>query len=126
MAYTPDRFDDVPEYTDQRGAHRDHFEGAAAAGAGVRPFLLIAVAAILVGLFVGVALPFLQRGDDSTTADATASVTATASDDAASASGDDEREGTAASETEEAKKSEDAEESKKAEASTKAEESRKA
>ena len=33
MAYSPDRFDDVPEYTDQRGAHRDHFEGAAAAGA---------------------------------------------------------------------------------------------
>ena len=50
MAYTPDRFDDVPEYTDQRGAHRDHFEGAAAAGAGARPWLLIVAAALLIGL----------------------------------------------------------------------------
>lgn len=25
MAYQPDRFDEVPEYTDQRGAHRASF-----------------------------------------------------------------------------------------------------
>ena len=32
MAYPADRFDDVPEYTDQHGAHREAF-AAGAAGA---------------------------------------------------------------------------------------------
>ena len=38
MAYQPDRFDEVPEYTDQRGAHRESFAaaGATAAGGGRR------------------------------------------------------------------------------------------
>ena len=50
MAFPPDRFDDVPEYTDQRGAHRESFAAPAVAGstaaAGasrpMRPLLILA------------------------------------------------------------------------------------
>lgn len=43
MAYQPDRFDEVPEYTDQRGAHRESFAvaGATATGGGRRLLSLI-------------------------------------------------------------------------------------
>ena len=37
MAYQPDRFDEVPEYTDQRGAHRESFAAAGATAAGGAP-----------------------------------------------------------------------------------------
>ena len=68
MAYQPDRFDEVPEYTDQRGAHRESFAaaGATAAGGGRRlsPLLWVAGLVLLAGLFVGVVLPWLT-GDRS-------------------------------------------------------------
>ena len=68
MAYQPDRFDEVPEYTDQRGAHRESFAaaGATATGGGRRlsPLLWVAGLVLLAGLFVGVVLPWLT-GDRS-------------------------------------------------------------
>ena len=79
MAYRPDRFDDVPEYTDQRGAHRASFAPAAAGataasggagGGALRPLLLLAGLVLLAGLFLGVILPWLTGGDDRPTAGA--------------------------------------------------------
>ena len=81
MAYQPDRFDEVPEYTDQRGAHRESFAaaGATAAGGGRRlsPLLWVAGLVLLAGLFVGVVLPWLT-GDRSEPVAAESSTTAPA------------------------------------------------
>ena len=79
MAYQPDRFDEVPEYTDQRGAHRESFAaaGATAAGGGRRlsPLLWVAGLVLLIAadivlahgthwgiVLVGVALWGLHMG----------------------------------------------------------------
>ena len=72
MAYPADRFDDVPEYTDQHGAHREAFAAGAAGatataagGGGVLKWLLAAAAALLLlGLFLGLVLPRLTGGGD--------------------------------------------------------------
>ena len=81
MAYQPDRFDEVPEYTDQRGAHRESFAaaGATATGGGRRlsPLLWVAGLVLLAGLFVGVVLPWLT-GDRSEPVAAESSTTAPA------------------------------------------------
>ena len=63
MAYTPDRFDDVPEYTDQRGSHREHYAPVAAGGSLLKPLMIAAALAVLIGLFVGVVLPSMQKDD---------------------------------------------------------------
>ena len=89
MAYQPDRFDEVPEYTDQRGAHRESFAaaGATAAGGGRRlsPLLWVAGLVLLAGLFVGVVLPWLT-GDRSEPVAAESSTTAPAVEPSTSAS----------------------------------------
>ena len=89
MAYQPDRFDEVPEYTDQRGAHRESFAaaGATAAGGGRRlsPLLWVAGLVLLAGLFVGVVLPWLT-GDRSEPVAAESSTTAPAAAPSTSAS----------------------------------------
>ena len=89
MAYQPDRFDEVPEYTDQRGAHRESFAaaGATAAGGGRRlsPLLWVAGLVLLAGLFVGVVLPWLT-GDRSAPVAAESSTTAPAAAPSTSAS----------------------------------------
>ena len=89
MAYQPDRFDEVPEYTDQRGAHRESFAaaGATAAGGGRRlsPLLWVAGLVLLAGLFVGVVLPWLT-GDRSEPVAAESSTTAPAAEPSTSAS----------------------------------------
>ena len=89
MAYQPDRFDEVPEYTDQRGAHRESFAaaGATAAGGGRRlsPLLWVAGLVLLAGLFVGVVLPWLT-GDRSEPVAAESSTTAPAAETSTSAS----------------------------------------
>ncbi|MDO4240456.1 MAG: LytR family transcriptional regulator, partial [Micrococcus sp.] len=78
MAYPADRFDDVPEYTDQHGAHREAFAAApagaagaagstaaAGGGGGILKWLLAAAAALLLlGLFLGLVLPRLTGGDE--------------------------------------------------------------
>ncbi|STY69794.1 LytR C-terminal domain-containing protein [Micrococcus luteus] len=83
MAYQPDRFDEVPEYTDQRGAHRESFAaaGATATGGGRRlsPLLWVAGLVLLAGLFVGVVLPWLT-GDRSEPVAAESSTTAPAAE----------------------------------------------
>ena len=89
MAYQPDRFDEVPEYTDQRGAHRESFAaaGATATGGGRRlsPLLWVAGLVLLAGLFVGVVLPWLT-GDRSAPVAAESSTTAPAAAPSTSAS----------------------------------------
>lgn len=89
MAYQPDRFDEVPEYTDQRGAHRESFAaaGATATGGGRRlsPLLWVAGLVLLAGLFVGVVLPWLT-GDRSEPVAAESSTTAPAAAPSTSAS----------------------------------------
>ena len=89
MAYQPDRFDEVPEYTDQRGAHRESFAaaGATATGGGRRlsPLLWVAGLVLLAGLFVGVVLPWLT-GDRSEPVAAESSTTAPAAEPSTSAS----------------------------------------
>ncbi|MBN6802547.1 LytR family transcriptional regulator, partial [Micrococcus luteus] len=89
MAYQPDRFDEVPEYTDQRGAHRESFAaaGASATGGGRRlsPLLWVAGLVLLAGLFVGVVLPWLT-GDRSEPVAAESSTTAPAAEPSTSAS----------------------------------------
>ena len=117
MAYQPDRFDEVPEYTDQRGAHRESFAaaGATAAGGGRRlsPLLWVAGLVLLAGLFVGVVLPWLT-GDRSEPVAAEGSTTAPAAEPSTSTSASSESSSASsasastASETESATPSEDA------------------
>ena len=115
MAYQPDRFDEVPEYTDQRGAHRESFAaaGATAAGGGRRlsPLLWVAGLVLLAGLFVGVVLPWLT-GDRSEPVAAESSTTAPAVEPSTSASSESSSASSAsastASATESATPSEDA------------------
>ncbi|RFP70408.1 LytR family transcriptional regulator, partial [Micrococcus luteus] len=115
MAYQPDRFDEVPEYTDQRGAHRESFAvaGATATGGGRRlsPLLWVAGLVLLAGLFVGVVLPWLT-GDRSEPVAAESSTTAPAAAPSTSASSESSSASSAsastASATESATPSEDA------------------
>ena len=100
MAYQPDRFDEVPEYTDQRGAHRESFAaaGATATGGGRRlsPLLWVAGLVLLAGLFVGVVLPWLT-GDRSEPVAAESSTTAPAAETSTSASASASSESSSAS-----------------------------
>ena len=131
MAYQPDRFDEVPEYTDQRGAHRESFAaaGATAAGGGRRlsPLLWVAGLVLLAGLFVGVVLPWLT-GDRSEPVAAESSTTAPAAEPSTSASSVSSSASSAsastASATESATPSEDAAEASRSAAAAAAESSR--
>lgn len=131
MAYQPDRFDEVPEYTDQRGAHRESFAaaGATAAGGGRRlsPLLWVAGLVLLAGLFVGVVLPWLT-GDRSEPVAAESSTTAPAAAPSTSASSVSSSASSAsastASATESATPSEDAAEASRSAAAAAAESSR--
>ena len=131
MAYQPDRFDEVPEYTDQRGAHRESFAaaGATAAGGGRRlsPLLWVAGLVLLAGLFVGVVLPWLT-GDRSEPVAAESSTTAPAVEPSTSASSESSSASSAsastASATESATPSEDTAEASRSAAAAAAESSR--
>lgn len=135
MAYQPDRFDEVPEYTDQRGAHRESFAaaGATAAGGGRRlsPLLWVAGLVLLAGLFVGVVLPWLT-GDRSEPVAAESSTTAPAAETSTSASASASSESSSASSasastasaTESATPSEDTAEASRSAAAAAAESSR--
>lgn len=131
MAYQPDRFDEVPEYTDQRGAHRESFAaaGATATGGGRRlsPLLWVAGLVLLAGLFVGVVLPWLT-GDRSEPVAAESSTTAPAAAPSTSASSVSSSASSAsastASATESATPSEDAAEASRSAAAAAAESSR--
>ena len=131
MAYQPDRFDEVPEYTDQRGAHRESFAvaGATATGGGRRlsPLLWVAGLVLLAGLFVGVVLPWLT-GDRSEPVAAESSTTAPAVEPSTSASSESSSASSAsastASATESATPSEDTAEASRSAAAAAAESSR--
>lgn len=131
MAYQPDRFDEVPEYTDQRGAHRESFAaaGATATGGGRRlsPLLWVAGLVLLAGLFVGVVLPWLT-GDRSEPVAAESSTTAPAAAPSTSASSVSSSASSAsastASATESATPSEDTAEASRSAAAAAAESSR--
>ncbi|MFF5022297.1 LytR C-terminal domain-containing protein [Micrococcus luteus] len=131
MAYQPDRFDELPEYTDQRGAHRESFAaaGATATGGGRRlsPLLWVAGLVLLAGLFVGVVLPWLT-GDRSEPVAAESSTTAPAAEPSTSASSESSSATSAsastASATVSATPSEDAAEASRSAAAAAAESSR--
>ncbi len=105
MAYQPDRFDEVPEYTDQRGAHRASFAAAAGGARRFSPLLLVAGLVLLAGLFVGVVLPWLT-GDRSEPVAAESSASSPAADPSTSSEPASPTEGAAT--TEPASPSEDA------------------